>query len=49
MPLLLGKLLIITVATAVTVGIAVALGTILREVEESDERQARASDAEQPA
>lgn len=42
MPLLFGKLLVLTVATAVTVGIAYALGTILHEVEESDERQARA-------
>lgn len=46
MPLLLGKLLVVTVATAVTVGIAVALGSILHEIEESDKRQARG--AEQP-
>jgi hypothetical protein len=44
MPLLLGKLLVLTVATAVTVGIAVALGTIMHEIEDSDKR---ASDARQ--
>jgi hypothetical protein len=45
MPLLLGKLLVLSVATAVTVGIAYALGTILHEIEESDERQSRDLDA----
>jgi hypothetical protein len=45
MPLLVGKLLLITVATAVTAGIALALGSILHEIEESDERQARTMDA----
>lgn len=45
MPLLFGKLLVLSVATVVTVGIALALGTILHEIEESDERQARALDA----
>ena len=40
MPLLVGKLLVLTVATAVTVGIAYALGSILNEIDESDKRQA---------
>jgi hypothetical protein len=43
MPLLFGKLLVMTVATAVTVGIAYALGTILHEIEESDKRVADAA------
>jgi len=45
MPLLFGKLLVLSVATVVTVGIALALGTILHEIEESDERQTRALDS----
>lgn len=42
MPLLFGKLLVLSVAAIVTVGIALALGTILHEIEESDERSASA-------
>ena len=41
MPLLFGKLLVLSVATVVTVGIALALGAILHEIEESDERARR--------
>jgi ABC-type arginine transport system permease subunit len=41
MPLLLGKLVVLTVATVVTVSIALALGTIIAAIDESDERQAR--------
>ena len=41
MPLLFGKLLVFSVAAFVTVGIALALGTILHEIEESDERARR--------
>jgi len=44
MPLLFGKLIVLSVATVVTVGIALALGAILHEIEDSDERQARALD-----
>jgi len=43
MPLLFGKLLVLTVATAVIVGIAYAIGTILDEIEESDKRVADAA------
>lgn len=45
MPLLLGKLLVLSVATVVTVGIALALGAILHEIEESDERLKKESEA----
>jgi len=47
MPLLLGKLLVLTTATVITAGIALALGSILCAIEASDQRQAR--DTARPA